>query len=60
MSVYNLEWGTKEQVINEVKYLIDHCAAGGGYLFNSGAGVENAKRENVEAMFETVETYGRK
>jgi hypothetical protein len=60
MSVYNLEWGTKEQVVNEVKYLIDHCAAGGGYLFNSGAGVENAKRENVEAMFETVETYGRK
>jgi hypothetical protein len=60
MTNYLLEWGTTEQVINEVKYLIDNCAAGGGYLFNSRAVVENAKRENVEAMFKTVETYGRK
>jgi hypothetical protein len=31
-----------------------------GGRFNSRAVVENAKRENVEAMFKTVETYGRK
>jgi hypothetical protein len=60
MSVYSLEWGTKEQVVNETKFLIDTCAAGGGYLLNTNAGLENVKRENLEAMFETIETYGRK
>jgi uroporphyrinogen-III decarboxylase len=60
MPLYLLEWGTKEDVINRVKYLVDNCAAGGGYLFNTGASMENVKRENVEAMFETARTYGKK
>jgi uroporphyrinogen-III decarboxylase len=60
MSLYLLEWGSKEDVINRVKYLVDNCAAGGGYLFNTGASMENVKRENVEAMFETARTYGKK
>jgi uroporphyrinogen-III decarboxylase len=60
MSLQLLEWGTKEEVINRVKYLVDNCAAGGGYLFNTGASLENVKYENVAAMFETARTYGKK
>jgi hypothetical protein len=60
MPVYDLEWGTKEQVVNRAKYLIDTCAPGGGYLFSTGSSIENAKRENLDALFETIETYGKK
>ncbi len=60
MRTYLLEWGTVEQVVDQVKYLVDHCAPGGGYLFNTGAIIENAKRENIDAMFETARQYGRK
>ncbi|MCL2366499.1 MAG: hypothetical protein FWC75_05555 [Oscillospiraceae bacterium] len=60
MPIYLLEYGTKEQVIDRVKYLIDHCAAGGGYLFNVNATAEKVKRENFEAMFDTARTYGKK
>lgn len=58
--VYLLEYGTKRQVIDEAKRLIDICAPGGGYIFNTDKYIENVKRENVEAMFDTVRTYGKK
>jgi uroporphyrinogen-III decarboxylase len=60
MPLHLMEWGTKEEVINRVKYLVDNCAAGGGYLFNTGGSMENVKYENVAAMFETARTYGKK
>jgi uroporphyrinogen-III decarboxylase len=60
MPLHLLEWGTKEEVIDRVKYLVDNCAAGGGYLFNTGGGIDNVKYENVAAMFETARTYGKK
>jgi hypothetical protein len=60
MPIYLLEWGTKQQVIDEIKRLIDICAPGGGYIFDTNASIENAKRENIEAMFETVRSYGSK
>lgn len=60
MPIYLLEYGTREQVVDRVKYLVDNCAAGGGYLFNSSGSIEHVKRENVEAMFETARNYGRK
>ena len=55
-----LEFGTKQQVIDRVKYLIDNCAAGGGYLISGNATFEKVKRENFEAMFDTIRTYGKK
>ncbi|MCL2124414.1 MAG: hypothetical protein FWH33_00305 [Oscillospiraceae bacterium] len=58
--VYLLHYGTKQQVIDEVKRHIDILAPGGGYIFTTGAGYDNAKPENVEAMFETVKTYGKR
>jgi len=57
--VYLLHYGTKQQVIDEAKRLIDILAPGGGYIFSTGAGYDQAKPENVEAMFETVKTYGK-
>lgn len=54
-----LDWGTPEQVVEEVKRLLDVVGPGGGYIFETGCGMCNCKRENVEAMFETVKTYGK-
>ena len=54
-----LHYGTKQQVIDEAKRLIDIMAPGGGYIFNTDAGFDHAKPENVEAMFDTVKTYGK-
>ena len=58
--VYLLHYGTKQQVIDEAKRLIDILAPGGGYIFSTGAGFDQAKPENVEAMFDTVKTYGKR
>lgn len=60
LPIYLLEYGTTEQVINETKRLIDICAPGGGYIFDAGGSLDHVKRENVEAMFDTVMTYGKK
>jgi len=54
-----LDWSTPDKVRDEVKRLIDICAPGGGFIFEAGCGIGNAKRENVEAMFETVREYGK-
>jgi len=59
LPIYLLEHGTKEQVINETKRLLDICAPGGGYIFDTNACIGDAKRENVDAMFETLELYGK-
>lgn len=60
LPIYILEHGTKQQVIDETKKLIDICAPGGGYIFDTNGCIDNAKRENLEAMFETLYTYGHK
>ncbi len=52
-----LEFGKKEDVVNYCKFLIDTCAPGGGYIFDTNALLENAKRENLDAVFEVFETY---
>jgi hypothetical protein len=60
MPLYLLEWGKKEEIVDRMKYLIDNCAAGGGYLFDASGSIENAKYENVVTIFETARTYGKK
>ena len=54
-----LTFGSKQQVIDEVKRLIDICAPGGGFIFETSFGMDYCKRENVEAMFDTVREYGK-
>ena len=53
-----LNWGKPEQVRDEVKRLLDVCAPGGGYIFETSCGMGDCKRENVEVMFETLRGYG--
>jgi uroporphyrinogen-III decarboxylase len=57
LPIASLEFGKKEQVVDYCKYLIDTCAPGGGYIFDFNGSLENAKPENLDAMFETLETY---
>ena len=54
-----LQFGTPEKVRSEAKRLLDICAPGGGFIFMTGSGLSHVKRENVEAMFETVRLYGK-
>ena len=58
--IYKLHYGTKQEVVDEAKRLIDILGPGGGYIFSTDAGFDHAKPENVEAMFETVKEYGKK
>ena len=53
-----LQFGTPDQVRDEAKKLLDICAPGGGFIFMTSSGLSHVKRENVEAMFETVKEYG--
>lgn len=56
---YLLDHGTPQQVADEVKRELDICAPGGGYQFDTDCGLNNAKPENVEAMFKTLRDYGK-
>jgi uroporphyrinogen-III decarboxylase len=56
--IFLLHFGKKQQVIDKIKELIDTCAPGGGYMFETSAAFDDAPPENVEAMFETVKSYG--
>ena len=38
---------------------LDICAPGGGFIFETACGMDCAKDENVEAMFDTVRTCGK-
>jgi uroporphyrinogen-III decarboxylase len=51
--------GTKQQVVDEAKRIMDVFAPGGGYVFDFDGGVYDAKRENVEALFECIKDYGK-
>jgi hypothetical protein len=59
LSISNMEFGKPQQIIDETKYLLDTCAPGGGYIFDFNGSLENAKPENMDAMFETLEKYGK-
>jgi hypothetical protein len=51
--------GTPQEVKDSCKRLIDSCAPGGGYMLACGtAGVDEAKIENLEAMYEAGLEFG--
>ncbi len=56
---YLLEHGTKEEVVDMCKSLIDDCAAGGGYIFSTDGGMDNVKPELLDAAMDTILTYGK-
>jgi uroporphyrinogen-III decarboxylase len=53
-----LATGTPDQVRAYCKNLIDTVAPGGGFIMDSSTGLEDAKPENVKAMFEFTREYG--
>lgn len=53
-----LHAGTPQQVTDCVKELIDTVGGDGGYGMAAGAVVDEAKPENLRAMFETTKSYG--
>ena len=48
-----------DKVVDEAKRIMDVFAPGGGYVFDFDGGVYDAKRENVEALFECIKDYGK-
>ena len=51
--------GTKQQVKERCRQLIEDCAPGGGYILAGGAQVDKCPPENLHVMMEAVEEYGR-
>ena len=55
-----LSFGTVQQVEDACKKMLDDCAPGGGFIFQTKSSlIATCKPENVEAMFRTVREYGR-
>lgn len=59
LSAKIMNFGTKQEVIDETKRIIDACAPGGGFVFETACGLDYCSHENVEAMFDTVRNYGK-
>ena len=56
----NLVFGTKDQVVQEVKKCIDVAAPGGGYILSSSNSIpRSVKPENYIAMIEAAKKYGK-
>jgi uroporphyrinogen-III decarboxylase len=50
--------GTPEKVRAYCKKLIDTVAQGGGYIMDTSTGLDDAKPENVKALFDFTREYG--
>ncbi|MCI6636802.1 MAG: uroporphyrinogen decarboxylase family protein [Bilifractor sp.] len=59
LPISQLEFGKKETVIDMTRQLLEDCMPDGGYIFDFDGCLENAKEENLDAMFETLEKYGK-
>jgi uroporphyrinogen-III decarboxylase len=55
---FTLTYGTRQETIDCGKKLIDTCAPGGGYILDTATMIDDANPDNMDAMFETVFTYG--
>ena len=54
-----LNHGTPAQVKDQVRYLMDIFAPGGGYVFNTIHNImPDVPPDNIEAMFEALDEYG--
>ncbi len=50
--------GSPDDVRNYCRKLIDTCGQGGGYIMDTSALLDEARPENVKAMFEFTREYG--
>ena len=57
-----LEYGTKMQVVDEAKRILDALAPGGGHIFSVSKGItfsNDGKAENVKALYDFVSENGK-
>ena len=54
-----LMFGTPQQVSDKAKEVMDIMCPDGGYMFGMGASIDHAPRANMEALFRTVNDYGK-
>jgi len=55
---HTLPWGTAEEVVAEVKHLIDTLGQGGGYILGPSHAIQaGTPPENILAMFDTAAGY---
>ena len=54
-----LAYGKKERVVEETKRMLDACAPGGGFIMDCSIVLDNAKKENLDAWYETTMEYGK-
>lgn len=59
VSTSMLAFGKPEQVVDEVKRLIDTCGRDGGFIMDCSITMDDVKHENLHAMFDTTISYGR-
>lgn len=52
-----LQFGTREEVVADVKNAIDILAPGGGYFLNCDVSLDVAVPENLHALFDTAREY---
>jgi hypothetical protein len=55
---YLLTYGTPREIDEYIKRLLGTCADGGGFMFDTGALIDDCKPENFEAMYNAVDRYG--
>jgi len=54
----DLTYGTREQIIEDTKRMLDVCAPGGGFIMNCGIVLDNYKEELLDAWHEATLKYG--
>ena len=54
-----LMYGSKEQIADETKRIIDIGAPGGGFIMDISIGIDECKLENLDVFFETSLKHGK-
>jgi hypothetical protein len=55
----SLVYGTKEEIVEETKRMLDACAPGGGFIMDCSIVMDHYKEENMEAWRQTTLEYGK-
>jgi uroporphyrinogen-III decarboxylase len=53
-----LATGTPDDVRQYCKHLMDTAGKEGGFIMDAATGLDNAKMENIQAMFQFTRKYG--
>jgi uroporphyrinogen-III decarboxylase len=54
-----LQTGTKKEVENYCKWLIDTCARDGGFIMAPGSALDEVNPENLKTLVDVTASYGK-